>query len=149
VVMVLGEVLVELVARKLVGTRYPSDHTRVLENVEVPIRRALCQTPPALDDFGHDERAAGAGQHVDQLAPTRGVTLLDQLEPHLGRSVDVHTHARLISRSPRMYGQSTSGTFTEPSGCRFVSTNAAHTRGTASADPFKVWTKAVPPPDGR
>ena len=46
-----------------------------------------------------------------------------------------------------MYGRSASGTSIEPSGRRQVSTSAAHTRGTASADPFSVCTKLVPPPD--
>ena len=40
-----------------------------------------------------------------------------------------------------MYGRSASGTSTEPSGRRWVSTSAAQTRGTASAEPLSVCTK--------
>ena len=45
---------------------------------------------------------------------------------------------------PRMYGCSTSGMATEPSAWRKFSTIAAHTRGTASAEPFSVWAISVP-----
>jgi hypothetical protein len=48
-----------------------------------------------------------------------------------------------------MYGSNTSGIRTDPSGWRYVSTNAAQTRGTASAEPFNVCTNAVPPDAGR
>ena len=46
--------------------------------------------------------------------------------------------------APRMYGWSTSGIGTDPSAWRKFSTIAAHTRGTASADPFSVWAISVP-----
>ena len=41
---------------------------------------------------------------------------------------------------PRMYGRNTSGTTIEPSAWRRFSTIAAHTHGTARAEPFSVWT---------
>ena len=46
--------------------------------------------------------------------------------------------------APRMYGRSASGMTTEPSGWRWVSRIAAHTRGTAIAEPFSVWAISVP-----
>ena len=49
-----------------------------------------------------------------------------------------------IVTAPRMYGWSTSGIETEPSDWRKFSTIAAHTRGTASAEPFSVWAISVP-----
>ena len=43
-----------------------------------------------------------------------------------------------------MYGRSASGIATEPSASRWFSTIAAHTRGTASAEPFSVWAMSLP-----
>ena len=51
---------------------------------------------------------------------------------------------RSIRSMPRMYGRSSSGTVTDPSGLRYVSMIAAHTRGTANAEPFSVCTNSVP-----
>ena len=45
---------------------------------------------------------------------------------------------------PRVYGCSASGMAIEPSAWRQFSTIAAHTRGTASAEPFSVWAISVP-----
>ena len=53
--------------------------------------------------------------------------------------------ARIVV-APRMYGCSASGISMVPSGWRYVSTSAAHTRGTARAEPFSVCRIAVPLP---
>ena len=56
-----------------------------------------------------------------------------------------HVRAYLeILVMPRMYGTSAFGTSTDPSARRKFSTMAAHTRGTASAEAFKVWAISVP-----
>ena len=46
--------------------------------------------------------------------------------------------APAITSAPRMYGRSAVGIATLPSGWRWFSTIAAHTRGTASAEPLSV-----------
>ena len=51
-------------------------------------------------------------------------------------------HAGPIASMPRMYGRSTAGTTIEPSAWRWFSTIAAHTRGTASAEPLSVCTSS-------
>ncbi len=84
---------------------------------------------------------------IGDLEPLRLVLLAPtpQFGATIGRRPVGHGRtARSIRSIPRMYGRSTSGTVTDPSGLRYVSMIAAHTRGTASAEPFNVCTNSVP-----
>ena len=66
VMMVAGEVLGELVARELgVGDDAVHD-TRVLEELQVPVRAALGEAGVGVEDLGKGERPTGRGEHIDQ-----------------------------------------------------------------------------------
>ena len=66
-----------------------------------------------------------------------------------GRTSAPWSQARAI-RSSRMYGRSTSGTTTDPSGCWLVSRIAATVRGRARPEPLSVWrSSGFAPASGR
>jgi hypothetical protein len=75
VVMVLGEILSQLVARELVVGEHPVHDARLLEYDEVPVHRALGQTSPLGKDLRDREGAVGGGEHFHDVAPTRGHAL--------------------------------------------------------------------------
>ena len=107
-----------------------SAHTCVfMERLLASRSRTLANrpVPPAAPGCGRPRRANRAA-----ATPSRGC------------------YGEGMTSAPRMYGASASGMRTEPSGCRHVSTSAAHTLGVANADPFTVWSSSVPrPPLGR
>ena len=81
VVVVLGEVLGELVARELVARDdAPHDAGRV-EHGEVAVRGALGQPAIAVEELGDGEGPIGGVQRIDERPPVAGVALAVAAQP--------------------------------------------------------------------
>lgn len=99
VMMMVGEIVSELVAGELVDRQDPVDDPAFLENREVPVRGALRQIA-ALDDLGCGEGAIGAGEDVDQGAPTRRVALIEIVQTRAHERLEAFGHEPSVPAAP-------------------------------------------------
>ena len=91
VVVMIGEVLGQFKASKLVGSDDSMHHTAGLEHGQVPVRRALGERS-CLQDLGRGEGTTGLAQHLDQAAPPGGVALPIVTEQDANGSVQIVAH---------------------------------------------------------
>ena len=68
-VMMAGEVFVELVPRELVARQHAMHNPRLFEHDEIAVRRTLRQAVARGEQLGNGERAGRGGEDVDDLAP--------------------------------------------------------------------------------
>jgi hypothetical protein len=81
VVMVLGELLREFVAAESFLRVHAVDDAGMLEDREVPIRRAHGELAPSLKDLVDREWMHGRPKDLEQRTAARGEALADALEP--------------------------------------------------------------------
>ena len=81
VVVALGERLVELVPRVLVGGDDAMHHTGVFEDHQVAVGGGHRETTVARDDLGDRERRVRLGEHLDQRLAAARVALVGASEP--------------------------------------------------------------------
>src|SRR5262245_3031624 len=102
-VMVLGEVLVELVAGEVVGSDDTVHDAGLFEHDEVAVHRALREPAPGGQDLGNRQWARRAGEHVDDALTGGRETLRVRVQP----ARDCVARAAHVARTPGHAAQST------------------------------------------
>ena len=96
-VMVFGELLGELVAAEILLRDHAVDDPRVLQDGQVPVRRAHGQLAPPIEDLVDREWTDGRAEDLEQGTTPRGEPLADLPEPERDEGVDVGDVAAGIS----------------------------------------------------
>lgn len=70
-VVVLGEIFGELVAREAVARRHPAHDACLFEHDEIPVQRALREAAALGENFGNRKWAGCRREHVDDAGTNR------------------------------------------------------------------------------